>query len=337
LERSRVPRPLAILVVYLVTIGAVTLLFLLLAPVIREQVAVFQHEAPAQLGNLRQAWQANGNALLNGPGQELLGRVIAAIRNPQMSALPVPREAAMDVLAGVGGGLIGILTVFVIAFYYLMEKAWLQTVILNEVAPAHRARIAHVLALVEAKVGDWLRGQLFLCLVIGAMATVGYGALGVRFWPLLGLWAGITEIIPILGPWLGGIPAVIIALTQSWEKALVVAAYAALIQLLENTTLVPRVMKGAVGLSPLTVFLAILSGTQLLGMAGAILAIPVAAAVQVVLSEFLAARKESPPETALSSWRWMRGATMPTPPAVRPAEPPPVVHSAPAARPGEER
>jgi predicted PurR-regulated permease PerM len=336
LEGSRVPRPLAILAVYLVTIGAITLLFLLLAPVIREQVAIFQQQAPTQLGDLQRAWQGSGNALLNGPGQELLGRVIGEIRNPQFSALPVPREAATAVLAGVGGSLIGILTVFVIAFYYLMEKAWLHAVILNEVAPGRRERVAHVLAEVERKVGGWLRGQLALCLVIGAMATVGYGVLGVRFWPLLGLWAGITEIIPILGPWLGGIPAVIIALTQSWEKALIVAAYAALIQLLENTTLVPRVMKGAVGLSPLTVFLAILGGTQLLGFAGAMLAIPVAAAVQVVLSEFLAARKETPPETALPGWRWMRGSTVPTTPVVRAPDRPSAVHGARATRAGDE-
>ncbi|HET7094080.1 MAG TPA: AI-2E family transporter, partial [Thermomicrobiales bacterium] len=285
IERSRVPRPLAILIVYLVTIGAITLLFLLLAPVIREQLAVFQQQAPTQLGDLRRAWQQSGNAILNGPGQDLLGRAVAAIRNPQISALPVPREAAIDVLAGVGGVLIGLLAVLVIAFYYLMEKAWLHAVILDELAPERRARVAQSLAEVDRKVGGWLRGQLVLCLVIGTMATVGYGLMDVRFWPLLGLWAGLTEIIPILGPWLGGVPAVIIALTQSWEKALMVAGYAVLIQLLENTTLVPRVMKGAVGLSPLTVFLAVLGGTQLLGFAGAVLAIPVAAAVQVVLSE----------------------------------------------------
>ncbi|HEU0113332.1 MAG TPA: AI-2E family transporter [Thermomicrobiales bacterium] len=322
LERSRVPRPLAILAVYIATIGAIALLFLLLAPVIREQVAIFQQQAPTQLGDLRRAWQGSGNAILNGPGQDVLGRVIAAIRNPQMSALPLPREAAVDVLAGIGGGLIGLLAVFVIAFYYLMEKAWLHHVILQEVAPARRAQVARSLAEVEAKVGGWLRGQLVLCLVIGTMATVGYGLLGVRFWPLLGLWAGVTEIIPILGPWLGGIPAVVIALTQSWEKALLVAAYAALIQLLENTTLVPRVMKDAVGLSPLTVFLAILGGTQLLGFAGAILAIPVAAALQVALSQFLAARKEAPPGVAPPGWRWMRGWSSPSAPAVRAESPP---------------
>ncbi|HEU5432461.1 MAG TPA: AI-2E family transporter [Thermomicrobiales bacterium] len=336
LEQARVPRSLAILAIYIVTVGAITLLFLLLAPVIREQVGVFQQQAPDQLGDLRRAWQGSGNAILNGPGQDLLGRAIAAIRNPQVSALPFPRDAAIEVLSGAGGALVGMLAVFVITFYYLMEKAWLRTVLLNEIAPAHRARVAQSVTEVEAKVGGWLRGQLALCLVIGVMATVGYGLLDVRFWPLLGLWAGVTEIIPILGPWLGGIPAVVIALTQSWEKALIVAAYAAFIQLLENTTLVPRVMKGAVGLSPLTVFLAILGGTQMLGIAGAILAIPVAAALQVVLSQFFAARKESAVDPSLPGWRWMRGPTAPSPPAVRAGEAPPVARGAPDGRPAEE-
>lgn len=314
LERARLPRPLAILVVYVLTIGGVTLLFVLLAPVIRGQVAVFRQEAPVQFQALQQTWQSSPNALLHGPGQEMLGRAIALIKDPQLAALPVPKDAAIDVLAGVGGGLIGILTTLVIAFYYLMEKAWLRQVLLEQLPLRNRLRIGRAVDEVEAKVGGWLRGQLLLCLVIGTLATVGYGVMGVRFWPLLGLWAGMTEIIPILGPWLGGIPAVLIAMTQSWDKALLVAGWAILIQFLENTTLVPRIMKGAVGLSPLTVFLAILTGTQFLGIAGAILAIPVAAAIQVVVERWLDARREERRgELVPAGWRWMRGPAPPLP------------------------
>ena len=314
LERARLPRPLAILLVYALTIGGVLLLFVLLAPVIRGQVAIFRVEAPVQFAQLQQSWQESPNALLQGPGQEMLGRAIALIKDPQLASLPVPQDAAVDMLAGVGGGLVGILTTLVIAFYYLMEKAWLRQELLGHLPPRDRLRIGRALDEVEAKVGGWLRGQLLLCLVIGSLATVGYGVMGVRFWPLLGLWAGITEIVPILGPWLGGIPAVLIAMTQSWDKALMVAGWAILIQFLENTTLVPRVMKGAVGLSPLTVFLAILAGTQFLGIAGAILAIPVAAAVQVVVDRALDARREARRgEAAPSGWRWMRGPTPPQP------------------------
>ena len=142
-----------------------------------------------------------------------------------------------------------------------------------------------------------------------------------QFWPLLGLWAGITEIIPILGPWLGGVPAVIIALTQGWEKALLVIGFVVLLQLTENAVLVPRVMRGAVGLTPLTVFIAILAGTEFAGIPGALLAIPIAAVIQVMLSHYTEARREAKLAglSALPGWRWMRGSV--SPPAFSPLTP----------------
>jgi hypothetical protein len=156
--------------------------------------------------------------------------------------------------------------------------------------------------------------------VIGVTATIGYAIMDVKFWPLLGLWAGITEIIPILGPWLGGVPAVIIALTQSWEKAALVVGFVVLLQMMENAILVPRVMRGAVGLSPLTVFIAILAGTEFAGVAGALLAIPVAAAIQVLISNYTEARREERLAglSSLPGWRWMRGSVAPVA-AVAPA------------------
>jgi AI-2E family transporter len=135
------------------------------------------------------------------------------------------------------------------------------------------------------------------------------------------LWAGITEIIPILGPWLGGIPAVIIALTQGWEKGLLVIGFVVLLQLTENAVLVPRVMRGAVGLTPLTVFIAILAGTEFAGIPGALLAIPIAAVIQVMLSHYTEARREAKLAglSALPGWRWMRGSI--SPPAFSPLAP----------------
>jgi len=194
-----------------------------------------------------------------------------------------------------------------------MEKTFIRRLALLNVSPETRVQIARIWDEVEQKVGDWLRGQLTLCLVIGVTATIGYGLLGISFWPLLGLWAGVTEIIPILGPWLGGVPAVVIALTQSWEKAVLVIGFVILLQMSENAVLVPRVMRGAVGLTPLTVFVAILAGTEFAGVAGALLAIPVAAVVQVLISHYTEARREAQltRHTALPGWRWMRGASAP--------------------------
>lgn len=329
LERRHVPRGLGILGVYVAIIAGLTLFSVLLAPAIGREASNFRENAPEQLQALRADWQTSGNPLLSGPGRDLLLQGINLIRNPEQADVAVPQEAAIGVLTGVGGAIAGTLTVFVVAFYYLMEKAWLRRLVLGEIAPEGRERVDRVWGNVEAKVGDWLRGQLTLCLAIGLTATVGYGILGVNFWPVLGLWAGITEIIPVVGPWLGGVPAVIIALTQGGEKAALVIGFIVLLQLLENAVLVPRIMRGAVGLTPLTVFVAILAGTQFLGLAGALLAIPVAAAVQVVLTDYLNTRREAQRSegTALPYLRWMRGPLAPVPRAptpVDPAEPPPV-------------
>src|SRR5918997_6103587 len=325
LDRGHLPRPLAILLVYVAIIGAITVLFMLLSPVIREQAAAFRTQAPQSLADLRGAWQASGNALLAGPGQQLLGRGIAFIQSPgQTQGVSVPQGAALGLLTGLGGGIIGVVTVLIISFYYLMERSWIRRIVLLDSAPETRIRVSRIWDEVEQKVGDWLRGQLTLCLVIGVTATVGYAVLGIQFWPLLGLWAGITEIIPILGPWLGGIPAVIIALTQGWEKALLVIGFVVLLQLTENAVLVPRVMRGAVGLTPLTVFIAILAGTEFAGVPGALLAIPVAAVIQVLLSNYTQARREArlAGQSSLPGWRWMRGSV--APPAFAPATPVPV-------------
>ncbi len=314
LERRHVPRPLAILLMYIALIAGITVLFLALSPAVREQAAMFRTEAPESLAELRAAWQGSGNGLLSGVGQQLLGRGIAFIENPAVGAsLPVPGGAAVGLLTGLGGGLIGLVTVLIISYYYLMEKAWLRRVVLRTASPETRIRVSKTWDEVEQKVGDWLRGQLTLVLIIGVTATIGYAAMGISFWPLLGLWAGITEIIPILGPWLGGIPAVIIALTQGWEKALLVVGFILILQMTENAILVPRVMRGAVGLTPLTVFLAILAGTEFAGVVGALLAIPVAAAIQVLLSQYTEARREAKLAgvSALPGWRWMRGSVAP--------------------------
>ena len=322
LERRHFPRPLAILLVYVGIIGAFTVLFVLLSPAIREQASAFREQAPQSLAELRSAWLSSGNALLAGPGQQLLARGIAFIQSPtQAQGVNVPQGAALGLLTGLGGGIIGLLTVLVISFYYLMEKSWIRRIVLLDTAPETRIRVSRIWDEVEQKVGDWLRGQLTLCLVIGVTATIGYAVMGIQFWPLLGLWAGITEIIPILGPWLGGIPAVFIALTQGWEKGFLVIGFVVLLQLMENTVLVPRIMRGAVGLTPLTVFIAILAGTEFAGVAGALLAIPIAAVIQVMVSHYTEARREAKlaGRSALPGWRWMRGSV--SPPAFAPTTP----------------
>lgn len=308
LQRRHLPRALSILAVYAIILTVLSAATYLLVPTIAEEADRFRTEAPESLRQLQRDWRTSDNGILRGPGADGLQSLITAIQKPP----DIPQEYAIPVITGITGGVIGFVTIFVITFYYLMEKPFTQRIILMQLKPESALRVGRIWADVEQQLGRWMRGQLSLMFIIGIASTIAYGILDVRFWPALGLIAGITEAIPIIGPWLGGIPAVAVAMTQSWEKALMVAGVAVAIQLTENWILVPRVMKGAVGLTPLTVFLAILVGTEFMGVVGALLSIPIAAAIQVIVSDLIRARKaqDQIPQT-VSSWRWLGERLMP--------------------------
>lgn len=309
LEDRHIPRPAGIAIIYVGIIGLLVLLVFLIVPVISDQVDSFRQDLPGQLENLEQDWRASSNPLLNGTGADLLDRAGGLFDDSggggDVDISPDTLQGIIPVVSTITGAVISVVTTLVITFYYLMEKAFIRRLVIDQLDPRRQPRVDRIWQDVEHKVGGWMRGQLLLCLIIGTIATVSYGILDVRFWPLLGLWAGITEIIPIVGPWIGGVPAVIVALTQGTDKAILVAIVIVGMQSLENWVLVPRVMKGAVGLTPLTVFLAILAGTQFMGITGAVLAIPIAAAIQVILSDYFASRQLKREPQQQSGWRWM--------------------------------
>lgn len=309
IQDRHIPRPAAIAMIYVAIIGLLALLIFLIIPVISDQADTFREEIPTQLGDLQADWENSSNTLLSGTGAPLLERAIEFLDGSGTEPVEVSTDTVQNVIpliSGVTAGIIGVVTTLVITFYYLMEKAFIRKLVIGQLDPRRQPRIDKIWQDVENKVGGWMRGQLLLCLIIGVIATISYGLLDIRFWPLLGLWAGVTEIIPIVGPWIGGVPAVIVALTQGWEKALLVGIVIICMQGLENWFLVPRVMRGAVGLSPLTVFLAILSGTEFMGVTGAILAIPIAASIQVILTDYFSGRHlKRDGGTMQSGWRWM--------------------------------
>ncbi|MDB5080581.1 MAG: hypothetical protein JWP00_2505 [Chloroflexi bacterium] len=176
------------------------------------------------------------------------------------------------------------LTVFVIAFYWLTEKRHIKRFIFSIVPVDKRARSHEIWENVENKLGAWMRGQIVLMIFIGVLSGIGYTIMGLKFAFALAVFAGLCELIPIIGPYVGGAPAVLVALTQDLTLAIIVVIYIVVLQLLEGNVLVPRIMEKAVGVSPLTVIIGILIGTTVAGIGGALLAVPVAAAVQVLVN-----------------------------------------------------
>lgn len=186
------------------------------------------------------------------------------------------------------------ITIFVVAFYWLSERTLIKRSVMSWL-PAKRAnRIRRVWDDIEVKVGGWVRGQLLLMGIVGVVSAIGYFVMGLQYWPALALFIAVAEAIPLVGPYIGTAPAILVALTQpggGFDKALLVVAFAIVLQTIEGNVLIPRVMKNSVGISPLTVLISILFGATLAGLAGALVAVPLAGAIQVIVSDLKAARE----------------------------------------------
>ena len=285
----RLRRGLAILLMYLTILLALVLAVTLLVPLVTREGRTFARDFPQQIEALRAQLAASENALLRTAGNQLFDLLDGQRLAGALAALPV---LLLGALSGLGGGLVSVFTVFLITFYWLSEKPAIKRAIVSAFPTRQRQRALRLWGQIEDKLGDWLRGQLLLMLVIGMAATITYGLMGLPFWLILGLIAGLTEALPNIGPILGAIPAVLVALTVGWQWALGVIAFVTVLQFVENAVLVPRIMKGAVGLSPLVVILAILAGGEFRGVVGALLAVPIAAAASVIVGDLARERRQ---------------------------------------------
>lgn len=299
LRRLGLPQVQSILIVYVFTIGIISLLLMLIVPTLLSQGSTLIDDIPTILQDLRRQADASPNSFINTTVWDALLRAERAWVEWRSSP-PIEGQEAIKIVSSVGNGLFTAFTVLVVGFYWLTEKMTLKRIFIGLFPPRRRDTVTEIWESIELKLGGWIRGQLVLCLIIGALSTTGYFLLDLRFWLALGIFAGFTEAVPFIGPIVGGGAAVVVALTDSWQKALIVLIFAIALQQLESALLVPRVMRNAVGMSPLTVILAVLIGSEIAGILGAVLAIPVGAAVQVTLQILLRGRLHPAMSVALS-------------------------------------
>lgn len=213
------------------------------------------------------------------PSMVIDGQVISQYITPVSSNL-------LSVTIGIFSNLVALFTVFVISFYLLMERKNLHVQLAAFIGKKAGARLMEVVGKIEERLGAWVRGQFALALIIGLATFIVLSFLGLPFVLPLAIIAGILEIVPVIGPIISAIPAIIIALTISPILAVATALFYFLIQQIEASVVVPYVMKRAVGLPPLVTILAIMIGGTLAGITGALLAIPVAVVTQAVIEEY---------------------------------------------------
>jgi predicted PurR-regulated permease PerM len=207
-------------------------------------------------------------------------------------APPPNPDEVVKVGTAVAEAVVALFTMLAIVFFWLTEHARLQRYALAYLPAHRRAGVRDAWNAVETRLGLWVRGQLILMGSIGVATGVAYTLLGLPGAVLLGLIAALTEAIPIVGPLLGAIPAVLVAATVSPQLALVVAGIYVILQFIEGTVLVPMVMRNTIGISSLLVLVSLLIGSAAGGIVGAFLAVPVAAAIEIVLQRLQA--RETP-------------------------------------------
>ncbi len=193
----------------------------------------------------------------------------------------------VSVTVGVFSGIFSFFTVAVLTFFLLLERERIKDNVFLFFPQIHKARTRKIAHEIEKKLGAWVIGQLVLGFIVGIITWIGLYIFGVPYALPLAVVAGILELIPIIGPILSAIPAIIVALVQSPVLGLGVGIFFLVVQQLENNVLVPKVMEKAVGLSPLITIVALLIGSSLMGVLGALLSVPIAAAIKVIYDDHL--------------------------------------------------
>ena len=274
---GRLPRWVAILIIYLFFLAALVGLAVLVIPPLVAQARELWSALP-QMTSQGQQWLIDRGLL----SRELSFREAVA-------QSPVGGSDAVGTLVsaiwGFVGGIFGLVTILILAFYFLLDANILVRGFVRLFPRAERRRVEDACRRISGKVSAWLGGQLLLAGIIGGSAALGLFLMGVPYFYVLALIAGIGEMIPIVGPLLSAVPAVAVAFTVSPTLALGVAVFFLVQQQFENHILVPKVMEKQVGVSAVIVIVALLIGGSLLGIVGAILAVPTAAILQVLFEE----------------------------------------------------
>jgi len=288
LYQRGLPRIAGVILVYLILLALLISFVLLLFPLIVEQGSTIVAAVPDYYQSLRE-WMANF------PNQSIM-RLSEFLPATLPSLQPIQQTAQqMLTSAGQALGYVSLaakvifiaIVILLLAYHWTLDGPRIIQSLLPLVAKDKRESISELISAMETKISSYLAGQGILCLVIGIMALVAYLLIGLPNALVLALVAGVLEAVPMIGPLLGAIPAAVIALSIAPSKLIWVIVATIVIQQIENSLLVPRVMRKAVGINPFVSLLSLFAFSSLFGIAGALMAIPMAAIVQLLLDRFV--------------------------------------------------
>ena len=287
-QRRGVSRTVGVIIVYLLitafAIGFLALIF----PLVADQATQFSQILPRYYMEIRKSLVTSHNRLLQNIGFRTPAQ-LQFFNDGVPSAEEMLDQVAQTIFytSLVIKGVLSTLAIFLLAYYWTQESRTILRTFFRLFPPRRRKKMRQFFSLADLKIGGYIRGQGILSLVIGAAAFISYTLIGLPFTLVLAIIAGIMEMIPVVGPALGAIPALLVALSLDPGKAVWVVVATILIQMMENVWLVPRIMKDTMGVNPIIILLSLVAFGSVFGFAGALLALPLAAIVQLFLDGLL--------------------------------------------------
>jgi predicted PurR-regulated permease PerM len=288
LHQRGLPPKVGVIFVYLVLLLLLSGFLLLLFPLISEQGRTVAAAMPDYYQNLRQ-WVANNPNQFLASFNEFLPAMLPNLKPVGQTGQDVMNSAEQVAryVTAAAKVIFTAIILLVLAFYWTLEGPRVIQSFLLMLPQNQRESISDLISAMESKVGYYMVGQGILCLVIGIMALIAYLLIGLPNALVLALIAGVLEAVPMIGPLLGAVPAALVALSIAPDKLIWVIVATVVIQQVENSLLVPRIMKKAVGVNPFVTLLALFAFSTLFGLAGALMAIPIAAIIQLALNHFV--------------------------------------------------
>ncbi|HUY78978.1 MAG TPA: AI-2E family transporter [Ktedonobacterales bacterium] len=326
MRRFRIPRAASILLIYLAVIGLlIGVGFLVIGPLVNQSASLYA-SAPSYINQLQHlATQAQQDAKAN----PALGQLLQSLEARAGDTLTGFVPTLLSVPVNIVNFLFNLLLVLTMSFFWLTSAHSLKPFVIGLFPERHQDRAQGLLAELSANIGGYTRGVVVNMLVIATLTSIALTILGVPYALLLGIIAGLFEVLPFIGPWISGAVAALVALATGGPLKVVEVIIAfEIIQVVEGNTLVPIVMSRAAKLNPLVVIVAVVIGGSVLGIGGAALAVPLAVVVQLLILRLLAplARNasgtEAPETVEVATTTGANGATTTSPAAGDMPEPP---------------
>ncbi|MDQ2873127.1 MAG: AI-2E family transporter [Candidatus Eremiobacteraeota bacterium] len=290
----------SILIVYAIVLAFIAAALGFIVPALTDNVKQLIHDGPYLVHKAQTALSDQHNPLiarLPEPVRDYIDKIPS-----QIAALlqQYGGSAATSVL-GVVVSIVSILALFivipVVALYILLDVEAMRAAVIGSVPLGARPKLLTIVAQIDTVVGGFIRGQLLVAAIVGALVMIMLTILHVKYAILIGAIAGILEVIPYVGAIVGAVPAILIALfTNGLGNAIFVLIGFVVINQLEGHIISPFIVSESVGLSPLAVIVALLAGGELFGLPGLLLGVPVAGAIKVLLANFVPAQVPYVPE-----------------------------------------